>query len=205
MIRLEIISILVRVCDVKHARVCLSFFGHLYKLYRSRRFLIWLHSSYKLFTWIEPVFKKFSEFINSSARIITCIVDCLTLTATDMLEFYLASLLSWLCKSRLKLTWAYYICTPRFLYFWGSLRCSIHCMPHTVTVVLIFLQNSTSTCYIGSLKLVIWGFYNHRDILTRLIASHLLLRISAVLVTFLSYEVELLSFVRIEYSVIVGI
>ena len=105
MIRLEIISILVRVCDVKHARVCLSFFGHLYKLYWSRWFLIWLHSSYELFTWIEPVFKKFSEFINSNARIIFCIVDCLTLTATHMLEIHFTtSSLSWPCESRLKLT-----------------------------------------------------------------------------------------------------
>ena len=205
MIRLEIISILVRVCDVEHARVCLSFFGHFYKLYRSRRFLIWLHSSYELFTWIEPVLKKLSEFINSNARIIFCIVDCLTLTATDMLEFYFTSLLSWLCESRLKLTWAYYICTPRLLYFWCSLRCSIHCMPHTVAVVLIFLQDSTCACYIRSLKLIIWRLYYHRDIFTRLVASHLLLRISTVLVSFLGYEVELLPFVRIEYSVIVGI
>ena len=58
MIRLEIISILVRVCDVKHARVCLSFFCYLYKLYWSLWFFIWLDSSYLLLIWTEPIFKK---------------------------------------------------------------------------------------------------------------------------------------------------
>lgn len=71
MIRLEIISILVRVCDMKHARVYLSFFCYLYKLYWSLRFLIWLDCCYELLTWTEPIFKKLSELINFCIRIIT--------------------------------------------------------------------------------------------------------------------------------------
>ena len=58
-----------------------------------------------LLTWTEAVFKKLCKPIDFCVRFITCIVDCLTLTATHMLEIHFTTgSLSWPCESRLKLT-----------------------------------------------------------------------------------------------------